>query len=50
MDSEGIGQSFQDGQGGYERPDADLWLPRKEAEIAKGDWLNPDGGKVSVAD
>jgi integrase len=29
--------------------DAELWLSRKEAEIAKGDWVNPDGGKVTVA-
>ncbi|MGX7669109.1 tyrosine-type recombinase/integrase [Plantactinospora sp. DSM 117369] len=28
--------------------DADLWLSAKEAEIARGDWLDPEAGKVAL--
>ncbi|MEV4640794.1 tyrosine-type recombinase/integrase [Actinoplanes sp. NPDC049548] len=28
--------------------DAELWLSAKEAEIARGDWLNPAAGKVTL--
>jgi integrase len=28
------------------KTDADIWLTMKEAEIRKGDWLNPDAGTV----
>ena len=30
--------------------DAERWLSLKEAEILKGEWINPDDGKVSLAD
>jgi integrase len=30
--------------------DAELWLSNKETEIARGDWLDPDAGKVLLAD
>lgn len=29
---------------------AEVWLTRKEAEILNGEWIDPDGGKVLVAD
>ncbi|GAB3949312.1 site-specific integrase [Micromonospora vulcania] len=28
--------------------EADLWLSAKEAEIARGDWLDPEAGKVGL--
>ena len=28
----------------------DVWLTVKEAEIVNGDWLNPDDGKIQLAD
>ncbi|MEH1012548.1 site-specific integrase [Micromonospora sp. CPCC 206060] len=28
--------------------DAELWLSAKEAEIARGEWLDPEGGKVTL--
>ena len=28
--------------------DADLWLSAKEAEIARGEWLDPEAGKISL--
>ncbi len=31
------------------KTDADLWLARKEVEIRDGEWIDPDGGKVSFA-
>ena len=30
--------------------DAERWLSVKEAEIIKGEWINPDDGKISLAD
>jgi integrase len=33
-----------------DKKDADAWLTLKEAEILKGDWINPDDGKVSLAE
>lgn len=30
--------------------DAEVWLTLKEAEIINGDWTDPDGGKVPLAD
>jgi len=32
------------------KKDAERWLTLKEAEIAKGEWVNPDAGKVTVAE
>jgi integrase len=32
------------------KTDADVWLTLKEAEIRKGDWIDPDAGAVLVAD
>jgi integrase len=32
------------------KTDAEIWLTRKEAEILNGDWINPDAGKVQLAD
>jgi integrase len=32
------------------KTDAEVWLVRKEAEILSGDWINPDDGKVSLAE
>jgi integrase len=32
------------------RTDAEVWLTLKEAEIRNGDWINPDDGKVSLAE
>jgi integrase len=28
------------------KTDADVWLTMKEAEIHRGDWIDPDGGKI----
>jgi hypothetical protein len=32
------------------KTDAEVWLTLKEAEIRLGDWINPDDGKISLAD
>jgi integrase len=32
------------------KTDAEVWLTLKEAEIRNGDWINPDDGKVSLAE
>jgi integrase len=32
------------------KTDAEVWLTLKEAEILQGDWINPDDGKVLLAD
>jgi integrase len=32
------------------KTDAEIWLTLKEAEIRNGDWINPDDGKVKLAD
>jgi len=32
------------------KTDAEVWLTMKEAEIRRGDWLNPDAGTVLIAD
>jgi integrase len=32
------------------KTDADVWLTMKEAEIRRGDWIDPDAGAVLVAD
>jgi integrase len=32
------------------KTDADIWLTLKEAEIRSGDWVNPDDGRVSLAE
>jgi integrase len=32
------------------KTDAEVWLTRKEAEILNGDWINPDAGKVQLAE
>jgi integrase len=32
------------------KTDADVWLTRKEAEILDGEWIDPDAGKVKLAD
>ena len=32
------------------RTDADVWLTMKEAEIRRGDWLDPDVGKLAFGD
>jgi hypothetical protein len=28
------------------KTDADVWLTMKEAEIHRGDWIDPDAGKI----
>jgi len=33
-----------------DKKDAEAWLTLKEAEILKGDWINPDDGQVSLAE
>jgi integrase len=52
-------QARYPGSDGVDRPapetfadkkDAEVWLTLKEAEILKGDWINPDDGKVSLAE
>ncbi len=32
------------------KTDAEVWLTRKEAEILNGEWIDPDAGKVLLAD
>jgi integrase len=32
------------------KTDAEVWLTLEEAEILKGEWVNPEDGKVSLAD
>lgn len=32
------------------KTDAEVWLTLKEAEIRNGDWINPDNGKVTLAE
>ncbi len=32
------------------RRDAEVWLTLKEAEIRSGDWIDPDDGRVSLAE
>jgi hypothetical protein len=32
------------------KTDAEVWLTRKEAEILNGDWINPDAGRVKLAE
>jgi len=32
------------------KTDAEVWLTMKEAEILRGDWLNPDAGTVLITD
>ena len=32
------------------KTDAEVWLTCKEAEILNGGWINPDAGKVLLAD
>lgn len=32
------------------KTDADVWLTMKEAEIRRGDWIDPDAGAVLLAD
>lgn len=32
------------------KKDAEVWLTLKEAEIRRGDWIDPDAGKVKFAD
>ncbi|GGM50956.1 tyrosine recombinase XerC [Dactylosporangium sucinum] len=32
------------------KKDAESWLSRKETDIARGDWLDPDAGKVRLGD
>jgi integrase len=32
------------------KTDADVWLTRKEAEILDGEWIDPEAGKVKLAD
>jgi hypothetical protein len=32
------------------KTDAEVWLTVKEAEILNGDWINPDDGKVLLAE
>lgn len=48
-------QARYPGPDGMDRPapqtfatktDADVWLTMKEAEIHRGDWIDPDGGKI----
>ena len=52
-------QARYQGPDGIDRPadetfasktDAEVWLTLKEAEILRGDWTNPDDGKVLLAD
>jgi integrase len=52
-------QARYPGPDGLDRPapetfatktDAEVWLTLKEAEIRNGDWINPDAGKVSLAE
>ena len=52
-------QARYPGPDGLDRPapetfatktDAEVWLTLKEAEILHGDWINPDDGKISLAD
>jgi integrase len=52
-------QARYTGPDGIDRPapetfatktDAEVWLTLKEAEIRNGDWINPDDGKVSLAE
>jgi integrase len=52
-------QARYNGPDGIDRPapntfatktDAEVWLTRQEAEILDGDWLDPDAGKVLLAD
>src|SRR6266581_3444411 len=52
-------QARYQGPDGLDRPapetfatktDAEVWLTLKEAEIRNGDWINPDDGKVSLAE
>jgi Phage integrase, N-terminal SAM-like domain len=30
--------------------DADAWLARIQTEMARGEWVNPDGGKVTLGE
>ena len=32
------------------KTDAEVWLTMKEAEIRRGDWLNPEAGTVLIID
>src|SRR6516164_6181849 len=32
------------------KTDAEIWLTMKEAEIRRGDWLAPEGGRVRFGD
>jgi integrase len=57
--SSGRWQARYAGPDGIDRPapetfatktDAEVWLTIKEAEIRNGDWINPDDGKVSLAE
>jgi len=32
------------------KTDANRWLRLKEAEILKGEWVNPDAGKITVSE
>ncbi len=32
------------------KADAEVWLTLQEAEIVKGDWINPDDGKIVLAE
>jgi Phage integrase, N-terminal SAM-like domain len=52
-------QARYPGPDGIDRPapetfasqkDAERWLTVKEGEILKGDWINPDDGKVTLAE
>ena len=52
-------QARYTGPDGIDRPapetfatktDAEVWLTLKEAEIRNGDWINPDDGKISLAE
>lgn len=52
-------QARYPGPDGIDRPapdtfatktDAEVWLTMKEAEIRRGDWLNPDAGTVLIGD
>ena len=49
-------QARYPGPDGIDRPapqtfatkkDADVWLTLKEAEIRRGDWMDPDAGKMA---
>jgi len=33
-----------------DKKSAELWLSEKQVELARGDWINPDAGRVSVAE